>query len=120
MTRQPVPLDDMPSETSIETTTETAEQIPPSVATGIREDGLQPRPAQYIGTPNVVKLADQKSDLGTLLGLTILYFVTGKLGLMLAFVHASATAVWPPTGIALAGLLMLGYRFWPAISSRRS
>ena len=34
---------------------------------------------------------------------------------MLAFVHANATAVWPPTGIALAALLVLGYRVWPAI-----
>jgi signal transduction histidine kinase/integral membrane sensor domain MASE1 len=37
------------------------------------------------------------------------------LGLRLAFVNASATAVWPPTGIALAAFLMLGYRVWPAI-----
>ncbi|HKS38458.1 MAG TPA: PAS domain S-box protein, partial [Verrucomicrobiae bacterium] len=43
------------------------------------------------------------------------YFFAGKLGLKLAFVHASATAVWPPTGIALAGLLVLGYRVWPAV-----
>ena len=33
--------------------------------------------------------------------LTLVYAVAGKLGLMLAVVHASATAVWPPTGIAL-------------------
>ena len=52
---------------------------------------------------------------GALLGVTTVYFVAGKLGLMLAFVHANATAVWPPTGIALAGLLFLGYRIWPAI-----
>src|SRR5215510_13657116 len=43
------------------------------------------------------------------------YFVSGKLGLSLAFVHPSATVVWPPTGIALAILLVLGYRVWPAI-----
>src|SRR5258708_16362298 len=43
------------------------------------------------------------------------YFVAGKLGLRLAFEHASATAVWPPTGIALAALLLYGYRMWPAI-----
>src|SRR5213076_508650 len=43
------------------------------------------------------------------------YFVAGKLGLTLAFVHASATAVWPPTGIALAAALLLGYRVWPAL-----
>ena len=45
----------------------------------------------------------------------VAYFVAGKLGLQLAFVHASATGVWPPTGIALAAFLILGYRVWPAI-----
>jgi signal transduction histidine kinase len=43
------------------------------------------------------------------------YFIAGKLGLSLAFVHASATPVWPPTGIALAALLLLGYRVWPGV-----
>ena len=43
------------------------------------------------------------------------YFIAGKLGLKLAFVNVSVTAVWPPTGIALAGLLILGYRYWPAV-----
>ncbi len=43
------------------------------------------------------------------------YFVAGKLGLKLAFVHASATTVWPCTGIALAAFLILGYRVWPVI-----
>src|SRR6266704_5971592 len=47
--------------------------------------------------------------------LAVIYFVAGKLGLMLAFIHASASPVWPPTGIALAGLLLLGLRAWPAI-----
>lgn len=47
--------------------------------------------------------------------LTAVYFIAGKLGLKLAFVNASASAVWPPAGIALAALLLLGYRAWPAI-----
>src|SRR3989442_9882106 len=47
--------------------------------------------------------------------LTLVYVIAGKLGLMVAFVHASATAVWPPTGIALAAFLLLGHRVWPAI-----
>ncbi|MGH7347328.1 MAG: MASE1 domain-containing protein, partial [Candidatus Rokuibacteriota bacterium] len=50
-----------------------------------------------------------------LVALTGVYFVAGKLGLSLAFVHASATAVWPPTGIALAALLLYGRSAWPAI-----
>jgi PAS domain S-box-containing protein len=43
------------------------------------------------------------------------YVVAGKLGLTLAFFHVSASPVWPPTGIALAALLLLGGRVWPAI-----
>jgi len=54
-------------------------------------------------------------DLAVLAALAGVYFVAGKLGLKLASVHASASAVWPCTGIALASFLILGYRAWPAI-----
>ena len=47
--------------------------------------------------------------------LTLIYFIAGKLALQLAFLNASASPVWPPAGIALAALLVLGYRVWPAI-----
>jgi diguanylate cyclase (GGDEF)-like protein len=43
------------------------------------------------------------------------YFIVGKLGLTFAFLNASASAMWPCTGIALAALLIFGYRVWPAI-----
>jgi len=59
-------------------------------------------------------LADRTYPL-SLAGLFGLYVVGGKLGLSLASVHASASPVWPPTGIALAAFLTLGYRVWPAI-----
>src|SRR5512135_470033 len=49
------------------------------------------------------------------LGLAAVYLVCGKLGLSLAVVHANATPVWPPTGVALAALLIWGYRLWPGI-----
>ena len=45
----------------------------------------------------------------------LIYFVGGKLGLRLATVNASATAIWPCTGITLTAFLMLGYRMWPGI-----
>src|SRR6266480_626755 len=47
--------------------------------------------------------------------LAVIYFIAGKVGLVLASLHASASPVWPPAGIALAALLLLGYRAWPAI-----
>jgi signal transduction histidine kinase/CheY-like chemotaxis protein len=43
-----------------------------------------------------------------LLALFVAYLAAAKLGLSLAFVHPSATPVWPPTGIAIAGVLLLG------------
>jgi signal transduction histidine kinase len=59
-------------------------------------------------------LADRKYPL-SLAGLFGLYVVAGKIGLSLAFVHVSVSPVWPPTGIALAAFLLLGYRVWPAV-----
>lgn len=54
-------------------------------------------------------------NLGLLLGLAAVYFIAGKFALKLAFLNLSATPVWPCTGIAIAALLLLGYRVWPAI-----
>jgi len=48
--------------------------------------------------------------------LVLVYVAAGKLGLSLATVNASASAVWPPTGIALAACLLLGLRVWPALT----
>jgi signal transduction histidine kinase/ActR/RegA family two-component response regulator len=50
-----------------------------------------------------------------LLALTAAYFVAGKFGLLFGIVHASASPVWPPTGIAIAAALLFGARVWPAV-----
>src|SRR5437868_10347775 len=55
------------------------------------------------------------STLPAIGAVALLYFVTASFSLKLAFVNASASPVWPPTGIALAALIVLGYRVWPAI-----
>lgn len=56
-----------------------------------------------------------RPDLLILAALFGLYVSAGKVGLSVALVHASAPAVWPPTGIAMAAVLVVGYRSWPAI-----
>jgi integral membrane sensor domain MASE1 len=43
------------------------------------------------------------------------YYGLAKGGLALASLHPSATPIWPPTGFALAAVLLRGYRVWPAI-----
>ena len=44
-----------------------------------------------------------------------LYIVAARIGLALDAVAGFATLVWPPTGIALAALLLRGYRLWPGV-----
>src|SRR2546428_689020 len=48
--------------------------------------------------------------------LAVVYFASAKLGLSLAPLHKNVSLVWPPTGIALAAVLLLGYRAWPGIA----
>ena len=43
------------------------------------------------------------------------YYALAKLGLQLASINPSASPIWPPTGLALAAVLLGGLRIWPAI-----
>ncbi|HEX4001777.1 MAG TPA: MASE1 domain-containing protein [Candidatus Acidoferrales bacterium] len=60
-------------------------------------------------------MEQREQPIGTICILAAVYYVAGKLGLSLAFIHPSSTAVWPAAGITLAAFLILGYRVWPAI-----
>ena len=51
----------------------------------------------------------------TIAGFALLYFIAARAGLALAVVHVSASSVWPPSGIALAGLLLFGRAVWPGV-----
>jgi diguanylate cyclase (GGDEF)-like protein len=47
--------------------------------------------------------------------LAAVYFAAARASLFLAIPPGYATAVWPPSGIALAATLLLGNRLWPGI-----
>ena len=51
---------------------------------------------------------------GVLIGLGAAYFLAARLGLSLGIAE-QVTAVWPPSGIALAALFLLGRSFWPGV-----
>jgi signal transduction histidine kinase/integral membrane sensor domain MASE1 len=55
------------------------------------------------------------SYIAGLIGIGLTYFALAKSGLALALIHPSASAIWPPTGFALAAIVLWGYRAWPAI-----
>ena len=48
--------------------------------------------------------------------LALAYTVGARLGLRLAYSNRNVTAVWPPTGIAVAALLVWGRSVWPGIA----
>ena len=50
--------------------------------------------------------SDWKIYAGKIAGLAGAYYGAAKLGLSLTFETESVTAVWPPTGIALAALVI--------------
>src|SRR5262245_14301969 len=70
-------------------------------ATSVRSDGHN-APRFH---PDVVALI--------LVGLA--YFTFAYLGLRLASIHPSATPIWPPTGLAIAAVVLWGHRIAPAI-----
>jgi len=47
--------------------------------------------------------------------LALVYLAAARLGLHFAIINPSATAIWAPSGIALAACLLLGRWVWPAI-----
>src|SRR5687767_7863764 len=53
---------------------------------------------------------------GTILLLGVAYFCGGRVGFALHAVSGFAAPVWPPTGMALAALLLGGMRLWPGVA----
>ncbi len=48
--------------------------------------------------------------------LFFLYFFSARIGLDLQAVNKFAALIWPASGIALAALILFGYRLWPGIA----
>src|SRR5262245_30694724 len=69
----------------------------------------------WLGAGGGMRKEQARARVVTLLALAAIYVAAGKLGLSMAVLHESASAVWPPTGIALGAFLLLGRSAWPAI-----
>jgi signal transduction histidine kinase len=94
--------------------------VPHRVWTGMRRVLVAPRARFVVAGESIAEQSDAASygDLRYLAALAFIaftYFISAKLGFSLAFATEQVTAFWPPTGIALAVLLIAGYRAWPGI-----
>ena len=66
-------------------------------------------------TATLLRMNVRVRDAGRFLGLASLYVIFARLGLSLGAVAGFATLVWPPSGISIAALLLLGTRAWPGV-----
>ncbi len=67
-----------------------------------------------VGRTDFAKTLGSLRYLAGMVGLAAAYFGAAKLGLSLGFVR-QVSVVWPPSGIALAALLLGGRRLWPGV-----
>ncbi|MES2906998.1 MAG: CHASE domain-containing protein [Pseudomonadota bacterium] len=47
--------------------------------------------------------------------LALLYFLFGRLGLLIAIPPGYATVIWPPSGISIGMMLLYGWQLWPGV-----
>jgi signal transduction histidine kinase len=57
-----------------------------------------------------------RSGIAWTAGVAVAYFLAAKLGLTLATVGVTVTLVWPPSGVAVAAMLLGGRRVWPGVA----
>jgi integral membrane sensor domain MASE1 len=71
---------------------------------------------EYVRSGSAAHVArDLSTYLLDLLGVGVAYFALAKIGLTLASINSSTSAIWPATGFALAAVLLWGYRVAPAV-----
>src|SRR2546423_14205953 len=46
----------------------------------------------------------------------VAYYAAARVGLLAAVAKSVVSSAWPPSGVALAALLLLGLRLWPGIA----
>jgi PAS domain S-box-containing protein len=63
------------------------------------------------------KLPSTASYAFEVVALAAVYYAAARLGLRYASIGQSISLVWPPTGLALAALILLGRRAWPGIAA---
>jgi len=51
-----------------------------------------------------------------LAAIAVAYYLGARLGLSLSLVGNDVTPLWPPTGVAVAALIVFGRSYWPAVA----
>src|SRR3954452_24268853 len=68
------------------------------------------------GPAVVPAAASRPHRLVRLAGIAVAYYLGARLGLRLSLVGNDVTPLWPPTGVAVAALIVFGRSYWPAVA----
>src|SRR3954471_2708256 len=72
--------------------------------------------AEASGRAVVPDVASRTHRLLRLAGIAVTYYLGARLGLSLSLVGNDVTPLWPPTGVAVAALIVFGRSYWPAVA----
>src|SRR5215210_8294178 len=61
------------------------------------------------------RLAEPLTYAGAVALVALAYYLTGRIGLELAYLDGAVAALWPPAGLGLAVLCLYGVQLWPGI-----
>jgi signal transduction histidine kinase len=86
--------------------------LSPTTAVPVPNDRPQFERLQSWRQTGIGRLAWYGVEVGVVAGL---YYGAARAGLHLAYLHGSVTALWPPVGVGIAAVVILGPRVWPAI-----
>ena len=65
---------------------------------------------------NLVQGHRKRRRIWELVCVLVAYLVAGEIGLAVPFTSGNVSPLWPPAGVALAAMVILGYRVWPAVA----
>jgi len=94
--------------------------VPPAAGPDLRDTGdpaaVRPRRAALAWIEASSYRSSPWLYLGKVLAVAVAYYVAARLGLRFAVVERNVTPLWPPSGIAVVALLVLGRSVWPGIA----
>jgi PAS domain S-box-containing protein len=76
---------------------------------------MNPWKAAITRIRTAVAIPHSRKDLGQYVLIIAACFLAGRLGVIITVLHPPVSPVWPPIGVALAAMILLGYRVWPAV-----
>ena len=88
----------------------------PSMRVDLPQGGQSGVAAHTTGAAPARSIQHIATDLGKMMLLGGLYYAAASVSLRVALVGGQVTPIWPPTGIALVGLLLFGRKLWPGVA----